>query len=149
MLSLAGDRSRKGMPMGRRKQMPTLSTAGRETVDRFAIQLREQEDLRPATVRNYVSDLRHFVAWCESRWTEEAEEAEEADGALGQAGAPVVGFAPEQVTTPTLTAYRSYLQSTLGLRPASTNRALISLSAILPGRSSRRRFHATRHVLLS
>jgi len=39
----------------------------------------------------------------------------------------VGGFAPGQVTTSTPTAYRSYLQSTLGLRPASTNRALISL----------------------
>jgi integrase/recombinase XerC len=64
-------------------------------------------------VRNYLSDLRHFVAWCEATW-EEGQEA----------GQP---FIPSGVSTPTITRYRSYLQTVLQLKPASINRSLVTL----------------------
>ena len=67
-----------------------------------------------------MSDVRHFLAWCEARWQEG-----EAQKTAGQ-----IAFAPAAVTTPTLTAYRAYLQATLGLRPASINRRSSVSSAI-------------------
>jgi len=75
--------------------------------------LRTAEDLTAATIRNYLSDLRHFAAWYESR------------GSLGREEA--LAFCPEAITTPTITDYRAYLQQTLRLKPNSVNRALISL----------------------
>jgi integrase/recombinase XerC len=107
--------------MNKRVNTPLLSAPGQCTLDAFGRQLRETEDLRPATVRNYLSDLRQFVAWCEARWRDEIQ-GEEAHDAL-----PSIAFAPAAVTTPTITAYRASLQTTHGLRPASINRALISL----------------------
>src|SRR6185437_11321475 len=77
----------------------------------YAEALHRQHDLRPATHRNYVSDVRQFAAWCEAAWREEDDAAT---------------FAPAHVTTPTLTAYRAHLQA-LGLAPASINRGLVSV----------------------
>lgn len=90
-----------------------LSAEGQRTLDVYAAHLYEKADLRPATLRNYLSDLRHFAAWCESTW---------AEGREGD-----TPFTPPTVATPTLTRYRTYLQHTLRLKPASVNRALISL----------------------
>jgi integrase/recombinase XerD len=36
-------------------------------------------------------------------------------------------FAPTAISTPTVTTYRSYLQTVLNLRPATINRQLVSL----------------------
>ena len=69
--------------------------------------------MRPATLRNYLSDVRQFMAWCEATWAEGRE-----------TGDP---FGPAAVTTPALTRYRAHLQHALGLKPASVNRALVSL----------------------
>jgi integrase/recombinase XerD len=64
-------------------------------------------------VRNYLSDLCHFAAWCEAVWdTSEA---------------PETSFAPQAVTTPTITRYRSSLQTDAKLRLASVNRNLVSI----------------------
>jgi integrase/recombinase XerD len=57
--------------------------------------------------------LRQFIAWCESTW------------AAGQEHAPA--FTPTALTTPLITRYRIYLQHTQHLKPASVNRALISI----------------------
>jgi integrase/recombinase XerD len=94
-----------------RSGKPALSAAGQAVLTAYDEHLRQQRDLRPATLRNYVSDLWQFAAWCERTW----REAEE-----------VAAFAPAQVTTPTLTAYRAHLQA-LGLAPATINRHLVSL----------------------
>jgi integrase/recombinase XerD len=95
----------------RRAGKPGLTDAGRAALAAYEEQLRRQHDLRPATLRNYTSDLRQFAAWCEATWREADEAA---------------AFTPEQVTTPTLTAYRAHLQA-LGRSPASINRYLVSL----------------------
>jgi integrase/recombinase XerD len=97
----------------RRAGRPALSPLGQQVLDQYEQQLRTHEDLTAATIRNYLSDLHHFAAWYESRC------------GLGREEAPA--FRPEAITTPTLTDYRAYLQQTLGLKPNSVNRALISL----------------------
>ena len=102
-----------GARAAKRPPMPALTGAGREVLAAYETALRAETDMRPSTLRNYLSDLRQFAAWCEAGWAVDDGE----DGA----------FAPTAVTTPLLTRYRTYLQRTLRLRPASVNRALVSL----------------------
>src|SRR5947209_17106564 len=97
----------------RRTGLPVLSATGQQVFDNYERTLRTEEDLSAVTIRNYLSDLRHFAAWCESTWKR------------GQEGERP--FTPSAVTTPTITDYRAYLQHTLRLKPASVNRSLISL----------------------
>jgi integrase/recombinase XerC len=97
----------------KRAQRPTLSGTGEYVLAHYERRLRTEEDLTAVTIRNYLSDLRHFAAWCECIWKQGREE-----------DSP---FTPEAVTTPTLTDYRTYLQQALHLKPNSVNRSLISL----------------------
>lgn len=97
----------------KRAGQPTISRDGMEALNRYEAYLQHMEDMSPVTIRNYLSDLRQFIAWCEAGWQE------------GQEGEHP--FAPTSVVTPTLTRYRSYLQTVLQLKPASVNRALVSL----------------------
>jgi integrase/recombinase XerD len=97
----------------KRDEMPVLSALGQQALDQYAQYLRETTDVSPTTIRNYVSDLRQFVAWCEAVSAEGAESEQP--------------FAPVRVATPTITRYRSYLQEVLRLRPTTVNRALVSL----------------------
>jgi integrase/recombinase XerD len=90
---------------------PGVTDAGQAALAGYGEALRWEHDLRPATLRNYLSDLRQFAAWCEMTWREADEAAE---------------FAPAHLTTPTVTAYRAHLQA-LGLSPATINRHLVSL----------------------
>jgi integrase/recombinase XerD len=94
-----------------------LSEAGEQVRAQYERRLRTEEDLTAVIIRNYLSDLRHFAAWCESTWKQGREEKP--------------SFIPEEVTTPTLTDYRTYLQQMLYLRPNSVNRSLISLKRYL------------------
>jgi integrase/recombinase XerD len=94
---------------------PSISVAAHEALDQYSHYLRNEEDLSPSTVRNYLSDLRQFAAWCEATW-EEGQEQE-----AGQS------FSPSGVSTPTITRYRSYLQTVVKLKPASINRSLVTL----------------------
>jgi integrase/recombinase XerD len=91
----------------------SLSLSGRQELISYESYLRKQRDISPATVRNYLSDLRSFVVWYETKSIQSA----------------TVGFQIEQITTPTLTRYRSYLQSQLKLAPASINRYLVTLKS--------------------
>jgi site-specific recombinase XerD len=99
--------------IAKRAKRPTLSGTGELVLAQYERQLRIEEDLTSATIRNYLSDLRHFAAWCESTW----KQGRESD----------LTFTPERVTTPTITGYRTYLQQVLHLKPNSVNRSLISL----------------------
>jgi integrase/recombinase XerD len=99
--------------MPKRAAQPPLSAAGQQALEAFAAALHAREDLRPVTLRNYLSDLRQFAAWYEET------------AATGQE--TLVSFGPAEITTPTVTRYRDYLQYTCGLKPASINRALITL----------------------
>ena len=97
----------------KRTAQPTLSPPGEFVLSRYEQRLRIEEDLSAMTIRNYLSDLRQFAAWCESIWQSGREEA--------------ACFIPEAVSTPTLIDYRTYLQQSVILKPNSVNRALVSL----------------------
>jgi integrase/recombinase XerD len=101
--------------MATRKQAPkpALSVEGQAALESYAHYLHHAVDLRTATVRNYLSDVQQFMAWCEQSW---------AGGDEGE-----VSFSPQRVVTPTLTRYRDYLQTKLGRKPATVNRYLVSL----------------------
>lgn len=86
---------------------------GESVLSHYERHLCAEEDLSAVTVRNYLSDLRQFAAWCEASWQEGREH--------------VSSFTPEKVATPTLIEYRTYLQQTLQLKPTSVNRTLVSL----------------------
>src|SRR5450755_245467 len=96
----------------KRGAQPPLSAEGQQTLDHYAYTLQQVEDLSAVTVRNYLSDLRQFMAWCECSWREEWNEAL---------------FTPQAVTPSLLIRYRTYLQTTLWLKPSSINRAIMSL----------------------
>ena len=97
----------------KRVAQPELSAMGESVLSHYEQRLRVEEDLSVATVRNYLSDLRQFAAWCEASWQQGREHA--------------ASFTPEKVATPTLIEYRTYLQHLLQLKPTSVNRALVTL----------------------
>lgn len=93
--------------MSRRSPKPNLSPQARSAFDAYDQYLTTSLDLRPATIRNYLSDLRQFIAWFEQQYDKP--------------------FQPDQVTTPTLTDYRRYLKSDLERKPTTINRHLVTL----------------------
>lgn len=95
----------------------SLSEAGKQAVSCYETYLRTEVDLRPATIRNYLADVSLFAVWCESTWADGVE--------VGEV------FSPANVVTPTITQYRAYLQTVAKLKPASINRALISIRRYL------------------
>ncbi|MCA1646515.1 MAG: tyrosine-type recombinase/integrase [Chloroflexi bacterium] len=97
----------------KRPAHPVLSEAGEAALPAYVRHLHDEQDLSTATRRNYLSDLRQFAAWCEQSWAEGQDELRP--------------FAPTAISTPTITTYRSYLQTAVGLRPATINRHLVSL----------------------
>jgi integrase/recombinase XerD len=97
----------------KRPAIPALSDEGQQALESYTTALREHTDTSAATVRNYRSDLRQFIAWCERIWAADQEHA------------PT--FTPSALTTPLITRYQAYLQHTQHLKPASVNRTLISI----------------------
>ena len=97
----------------RRVNKPALSTSGQQALEQYAAYLHDEVDTSAATVRNYLSDLQQFIAWCETTWAEGHEQAR--------------SFTPAAITTLLLTRYRGYLQHSLRLKPTSVNRALVAL----------------------
>lgn len=78
----------------RREAQPSLSEEGQQALAHYAYVLQQAEDLSAVTLRNYLSDLRQFIAWCESSWHEVQEDR---------------SFTPQNVAPPLLIRYRSYL----------------------------------------
>lgn len=109
----------------KRAGKPTLSATGHIALTDYATVLREQVDARAATVRNYLSDLRQFMAWCEQIWAAGGDEE--------------LPFTPGAVTTPLITRYRAHLQQGPQLKPASINRALLSIKRYLAWATETRR----------
>jgi integrase/recombinase XerD len=95
----------------KRRAHPQLSCSGQEALALYEQWLREREDLAQASIRNYLSDLRHFIAWYETEREAQVHDC----------------FTPQEITTPALTRYRTYLQTVQRQKPASVNRSLISL----------------------
>src|SRR6266567_4371821 len=100
----------------KRRANPQLTPTGEEAVTQYEQTLQNREDLTPASIRNYLSDLRHFLAWYETCLVAGSDEA------LSHRA-----FDLQTITTPALTRYRAYLQKDQRQKPASVNRALISL----------------------
>src|SRR2546427_12644955 len=100
----------------KRQANPQLSSSGELALVQYEQTLREQEDLTPTSVRNYLSDIRHFIAWYEVR-----------EAGLVTGAQDGCGFDPQAIAAPTLTCYRTYLQTVQRQKPASVNRSLISL----------------------
>jgi site-specific recombinase XerD len=46
----------------KRSKQPALSELGEQILAQYEQRLRVEEDLAHATIRNYLSDLRHFAA---------------------------------------------------------------------------------------
>ncbi len=97
----------------KRASTPHVSSAGADAMAVYEAWMREREDLATASIRNYVSDLSHFIAWYEQRASQTAGD----DGVL---------FSPREITTAVLLRYRDLLQER-EQKPASINRALLSL----------------------
>lgn len=97
----------------RRSSHPVLTDSGDAAVAAYARYLHDEQDVSTGTCRSYLSELRQFAAWCEASWAE--------------VQGIVVGFAPQQITTPLLTRYRSYLQTVRRMQPATINRILVGL----------------------
>src|SRR6266446_528285 len=91
----------------RREAQPALSVEGQQALDQYASALEQVEDLTAVTIRNYLSDLRQFMAWCE----EQDEQS----------------FTPQAISPSLLIRYRTHLQTTLWLKPSTVNRTLMSL----------------------
>jgi len=96
-----------------RQAIPGISNEAQHFLTMYTAHLQEHQDLAAASRRNYVSDLRQFLAWCDVRWAA-------ADDVPG-------GFVLQRVTTATLTRYRDDLQGAQKLRPTTVNRTLTSL----------------------
>ncbi len=96
----------------KREAQPALTAKGQQALDQYASALKQGEDLSAVTIRNYLSDLRQFMAWCERCRCEEQDEQP---------------FTPQTISPSLLIRYRTYLQTTLWLKPSSINRALMSL----------------------
>lgn len=96
-----------------RPAMPALSSHGEGVLQQYETALREVDDLHPHTIRGYLSDLRQFASWCESHWAAGDDDKS--------------AFTPTALTTPTITRYRSYLQTVVSLKSATINRALVTI----------------------
>src|SRR5713101_7708202 len=96
----------------KRKAQPMLSEEGQHLLDQYTQVLQQFEDLSVVTIRNYLSDLRQFIAWCEYFWHDVQEDRT---------------FTPQAVAPPLLIRYRDYLHTTLSLKPATVNRTLMIL----------------------
>jgi integrase/recombinase XerD len=101
----------KGNGIMKREAQPALTVEGQQALDQYVSALK-QEDLSAKSIRNYLSDLHQFIAWSECSWRDEHDEQP---------------FSPQRVAPPLLVRYRTYLQTTLWLKPSSINRALMSL----------------------
>jgi len=81
----------------KRDSTPPVSSAGADALAVYEAWMREREALATASIRNYVSDLSHFIAWYEQRDSQTAGD----DGVL---------FSPREITTAVLLRYRDVLQ---------------------------------------
>ncbi len=88
-----------------------ISEQGKQTIHDFIHALTAHEDLNPKTLKEYASDMKHFINWFETAEHQEEE----------------VIFRIADVATPTLTRYREASQKVMELKPATINRRLITL----------------------
>jgi integrase/recombinase XerC len=97
----------------KRPQHPYISARAQQILATYRGELQARGELEAATIRNYLSDLQQFIAWCELSWQ---------DGLY-----PEAAFWLPELTTPLIARYRAHLLTVLQLKPASINRMLISI----------------------
>ncbi|QHW29859.1 tyrosine-type recombinase/integrase [Paenibacillus rhizovicinus] len=88
-----------------------ISARGEQTIQAFIDALAIREALTPRTLKEYGSDLRHFIAWFEQAVHQEED----------------MSFNMEDVSEPTLMQYRETAQQAMALKPSTINRRLIAL----------------------
>ncbi|WP_135554715.1 tyrosine-type recombinase/integrase [Paenibacillus cymbidii] len=88
-----------------------ISKQGEQAIHDFIHALATRKALNPKTLKEYTSDLKHFIFWFETSGRQEEE----------------VIFRMEEVATPTLTRYREAAQNIMELKPATINRRLVTL----------------------
>ncbi|WFR62724.1 tyrosine-type recombinase/integrase [Paenibacillus amylolyticus] len=81
------------------------------TIEEFIHMLANEEELHPKTVKEYASDLKHFIEWYKE------------SAMLGGR----IALRIEDIDTSTLVYYREDSHKVMGLKPATINRRLITL----------------------
>ena len=97
----------------------TISEQGEQMIHDFVRTLTIHEDLNPRTLKEYASDLKHFIGWFETERHQEGKV-----------------FHIEDVDTTTLNRYREAAQKVMELKPATINRRLITLKRFFEWASS-------------
>jgi site-specific recombinase XerD len=97
----------------KRTSQPWISPAAEQLLDNYRGALHQRGELSAVTIRNYLSDLRQFIAWSEETPREEPLTPPQ--------------FRLSDLTTPLIARYRAFLLAVLTLKPASVNRMLISI----------------------
>lgn len=89
-----------------------VSIEGQQTFNQYAHALQQREDLTIVTIRNYLGNLRQFMARCVYCFREEQNEP---------------SLAPQIVAKSLLIHYRIFLPTMGWLKPSTVNRTLMSL----------------------
>ncbi|WP_018750745.1 tyrosine-type recombinase/integrase [Paenibacillus sanguinis] len=93
------------------KEAYEISKQRGQVIQNFIHVLTTQKDLSAKTLREYASDLKHFIHWFEALNGVENKET----------------FPIEQIVTSTLMSYREDMQQTMGLKTTTINRRLVTL----------------------
>ncbi|MGN7411177.1 tyrosine-type recombinase/integrase [Paenibacillus sp. SAF-068] len=92
-------------------QSSGISVQREPTIEEFLHMLANEDELHPKTVKEYASDLKHFIEWYKERRL------------LGEKFALRI----EDIDTSTLVHYREDSHKVMRLKPATINRRLITL----------------------
>ncbi|WP_059053832.1 tyrosine-type recombinase/integrase [Paenibacillus senegalimassiliensis] len=92
------------------KEPHEISKQSGQVIQNFIHVLTTQKDLSAKTLREYASDLKHFIGWFTANDNEKNTDL------------PI-----DHIATATLVRYREAMQDTMGLKPATINRRLITL----------------------
>ncbi len=92
---------------------PTLSMYALQQLSLYEEHLKKNAELQSASIRNYISDVHHFMAWFEALVTKETGNAKY--------------FNAEQITATLVKQYKEYLQYLLERKSTTINRHMVSL----------------------
>lgn len=107
------------------KEANGISEQGKQTIQDFVFALTTHGNLNPKTLKEYASDLKHFISWFEKAYNQEEE----------------VIFRIEEVAASTIIRYRDSAQKVMELKPATINRRLITLKRFFEWAMSESRIH--------
>lgn len=93
--------------------MVNMSEQAENFINNFINYIKENEDLKQNTLKEYTGDLKHFIDWFEVRNNEYSEN--------------IVIFHPKNIITPDIRKYRETMQNSIKLKPSTINRRIITL----------------------